>query len=106
MVLLTDSLSDRVFPLTLAVTWQVKMVSMVLRGERVREELVGEGELMEIRPSAEMDVLTLSSQVKENSKFLLSIISVSTSAEHVRVVSPSTPATRGPEGAERDTERT
>ena len=59
---------------------------------------------MEIRPPADMAVSSLSSQVKENSKFPVSTTAVSTMAEHVRVTSPTPPATRGPEGAERDTE--
>ena len=70
----------------------------------MREELVGEGELMEIRPPADMAASSLSSQVKENTKFPLSTTAVSTMAEHVRVTSPTPPATRGPEGTERDTE--
>ena len=59
---------------------------------------------MEIRPPADMAVSSLSSQVKENSKFPLSTTAVSTIAEHTRVTSPTPPATRGPEGTERDTE--
>ena len=104
MVLLPGLLSDWGRSSSFTITRQVKLVSLVLRGERVREELVGEGELMEIQPPADMAVSSLSSQVKENSNFPLSTTAVSTMAEHVRVTYPTPPATRGLEGAERDTE--
>ena len=42
MVLLTSSLSPSRLSLSSTITRQVKLVSMVLRGERVRKELIGD----------------------------------------------------------------
>ena len=42
---------------------------MVLSGERVMVEQLGEGEVVEIRLSADMVTLFLSSQVKINANF-------------------------------------
>ena len=68
----------------------------------MREVLEGEGKLIELRPPVITFILFLSSQVKENTKFPVSTTAVSTMAEHVRVTSPTPPATRGPEGTETD----
>ena len=84
-------------------TVQVKLVSVVLRGERVREEEVeGEGLVlvMVILPPASKVRPLLSCQVKAYSMSPTSTRVLSTMAEQVRVTSPTPPAMRGPGGTD------
>ncbi len=87
------------------VTPHVKLVSAVLRGERVRVEK-GRGErergagMMVVRPPDTMMLPSLFSQTKLYCKFPPAW---STMAEQLRVVSPTSPATRGPGSTDIDT---
>ena len=99
---MSESLGSSAFALagTLTATVHVKLVSMVVRGERVREEkaVVLEDWLVVIRSPDTISTSALSRQVKE---YKMSSCSVSTTvrsnrAEHVRVMSSAPPAMRGP----------
>ena len=102
----TWSLPMSLFIFSVAVTIQVKLVSVVLRGERVRvEEGVGEGPgfVMEMRPSDNNSEPSLSCQLKEYCMSPSSTTVLFTMAEQVRVTSSTPPAIRGPGDTVRDT---
>ena len=103
---MAKSLGSSVFRATLTSTVHVKLVSMVVRGERVREEkaVVLEDWLMVIRLPDTISTSSLSRQVKENKMFsCVSTIVRSNRAKHVRVTSSAPPARRGPERPGKDT---
>ena len=91
---------------SVAVAIQVKLVSVVLRGERVRvEEGMGEGPgfVMRMRPPDTKSEPFLSCQLKEYCMSPSSTTVLSTMAEQVRVTSSTPPAIRGPGDTVRDT---
>ncbi len=95
------SLGTSVSSITVMTTAHVKLVSAVLRGERVRvEDWEGEGAVVEmmVRPPDTI-VLSLSRQVKAYCIVPRFTTALSTMAMQVRVVSPTPPATRGESGA-------
>ena len=103
MDLLPGSLGSSLSCLSATTTVQVMLVSVVLRGERVSiEELEVKDELMEIRPPAIINILSLSHQKKEYSISPLSTTLRSRLAIQVRVTSPIPPATKESERTERD----
>ena len=94
-----ESLGSSIFRATLIETVHVKLVSIVVRGERVREEkaVVLEDWLMVIRSPDTISTPALSRQVKEyKMSCCVSTRVRSNRAEHVRVMSSAPPATRGP----------
>ena len=93
-------------PTSVAAAIQVKLVSVVLRGERVRvEEGMGEGLgfVMRMRPPDTKSEPFLSCQLKEYCMSPSSTTVLSTMAEQVRVTSSTPPAIRGPGDTVRDT---
>ena len=89
------------FRLSFTATLHVKLVYMVVRGERVREEkaVVLEDWLMMIRSPDTISTPALSRQVKEyKMSCCVSTTVRSNRAEHVRVTSSVPPARRGPVG--------
>ena len=91
---------------SVAVAIQVKLVSVVLRGERVRvEEGMGEGPgfVMRMRPPDTKSDPLLSCQLKEYCMSPSSTTVLFTMAEQVRVTSSIPPAIRGPGDTVRDT---
>ncbi len=98
------SLASNKLPASEAPPTQVKLVSVVLRGERVREEEEeGEGPvlLMVMRPPDTKATAFLSCQVKAYSMSPASTTVLFTMAEQVRVTAPTPPAIRGPGDTER-----
>ena len=104
---MAESLGRSVFVGTLTATVHVKLVSMVVRGERVRGEkaVVLEDWLMVIRSPDTISTPALSRQVKEyKMSCCVSTTVRSNRAEHVRVMSSVPSARRGPWGVtSRDT---
>ena len=91
---------------SVTVAIQVKLVSVVLRGDRVRvEEGMGEGPgfVMRMRPPDTKSEPFLSCQLKEYCMSPSSTTVLSTMAEQVRVTSSTLPAIRGPGDTVRDT---
>ena len=100
------SLSMNLLAASVAAAMQVKIVSVVLRGERIRvEEGMGEGPgfaiLMRL-PDTKSEPF-LSCQLKKYCMSPTSTTVLSTMAEQVRVTSSTPPAIRGPEDTVRDT---
>ena len=95
---MAKSLGSSVFRATLTATMHVKLVSMVVRGERVREEkaVVLEDWLMVIRSPDTISTPALSCQVKEYKMPCVSTTVRSNRAEHLRVMSSALPVMRGP----------
>ena len=96
---MAKSLGSSAFRDTLTSIVHVKLVSMVVRGERVREEkaVVLENWLMMIRSPDTISTPALSRQVKEyKMSCCVSTTVRSNRAEHVRVMSSAPPARRGP----------
>ena len=98
---MAESLGSSALKGTLTATVHTKLVSMVVRGERVREEktVVLEDWLMVIRSPDTISTPALSRQVKEYKMSCCVSTKVrSNRAEHVRVMSSTPPAKRGPVG--------
>ena len=88
---------------SVAMTIQVKLVSVVLRGERVRVEVEGLGFVMRMRPPDTKSEPFLSCQLKEYCMSPTSTTLLFTMAEQERVTSSTPPAIRGPGDTVRDT---
>ena len=92
-------LGNSVFCASVTATAHVKLVSTVLRGERVRvEEFVEEEIVMMVRPPDTIVLLSRSRQVKVKSRVPLST-ALFNIAEQLRIVSTIPPATTGELGA-------
>ena len=105
-VIEAGSLPMNLLATSVAVAIQVKLVSAVLRGERVRvEEGMGEGPGFVIRmrsPDTKSEPF-LSCQLKEYRMSPSSTTVLSTMAEQVRVISSTPPAIMGRRDTVRDT---